>query len=685
MKQILLISFLFLAIACPTAFPLLGQAPAGKLIDYYGIQDKRFCAKQVDLSADAAALITSLYQFEVAQDASPFVSSSDIRGSITGGAFKCQSFHLQQDAVLELSQDLIMVARQEVVIDGDITGRPVSHSGQAGQHLIIKSDERIVIRGNIRLSNGADALQPNELAAVNSGPLSLFMLGAGYVAPAKKMAANLFGGLGGSILLIAPEIIIDGHLQPGDGGNGLKGGQAGNGGSVTMLSAGTYHTHDIKAGNGGNGGRGGNGGDAISLLTDANISGSNYGLSGAMIGGDGGHGSAGMALFTPGTDGSDSSGSGGQTGGNGTDGTTGAVNGDPGGNGGDGVSFNSTGTGGNGGNGGFGADGGNGGVGGTGGNGGMGVGGDAAGDGGTGNGGIGGNGGNGGLGVSNGGLGGNGGNGGAGVGGSTLTNGNGGAGNGGAGGNGGSGGAGISNDGGDGGNGGNGGNAQGGNGGPIGVGTCGSGGSGGFGGFGANLSGSPGVSGTTGSPCIDGMLPVELISFEGKIAQDKVALQWSTATEINNDRFIVEHSVNGVEFLNIGQVRGSGTTSDQKDYEFMHRRPEKGLNYYRLKQIDFDGTFEYSEVISVSINDERPGITFQPNPISSGSTLLLRLTSIQNGRLNIYNPLGAKVLERAISGEDTTLELPLPELPAGLYALEIITERDRFNQQLIIQ
>ncbi len=92
-------------------------------------------------------------------------------------------------------------------------------------------------------------------------------------------------------------------------------------------------------------------------------------------------------------------------------------------------------------------------------------------------------------------------------------------------------------------------------------------------------------------------LPVELLYFYVEKATNGALLSWETATEINNDYFDVEWSTDGINFESIGQVQGAGTTTEVQSYEFLHDNPVNGNNYYRLKQMDFDEVFEYSNIV----------------------------------------------------------------------------------------
>src|SRR5690606_20289567 len=96
-----------------------------------------------------------------------------------------------------------------------------------------------------------------------------------------------------------------------------------------------------------------------------------------------------------------------------------------------------------------------------------------------------------------------------------------------------------------------------------------------------------------------GVIPVELTSFTGSASGSEVNLSWATATELNNSGFSIERKYENSEFTEAGFVQGFGTTSEPKSYSFADKNLQSGVYTYRLKQIDFDGTFEYSDEIEV--------------------------------------------------------------------------------------
>lgn len=121
-------------------------------------------------------------------------------------------------------------------------------------------------------------------------------------------------------------------------------------------------------------------------------------------------------------------------------------------------------------------------------------------------------------------------------------------------------------------------------------------------------------------------LPVELISFEGEATKSGVLLEWATATEENNDRFEVERSADGRSFSKIGEVKGNGTTAVKRTYSFRDAKASRGTHYYRLKQVDLDGTAQHSKMIVVENNVAAAAtgaILVAPNPANGQFTIAL--------------------------------------------------------------
>lgn len=145
---------------------------------------------------------------------------------------------------------------------------------------------------------------------------------------------------------------------------------------------------------------------------------------------------------------------------------------------------------------------------------------------------------------------------------------------------------------------------------------------------------------------VDPVIPVELTSFNAAANKNQVMLSWSTATETNNQGFEIERkTVNEAEFHRVGFVEGNGTTTEPQSYSFTDTKLEAGVYSYRLKQVDYDGTFEYYTVTEVEITTPLEYALEQnyPNPFNPSTTISYSLPSNDYVTLKIYDVLGNEV------------------------------------------
>ena len=168
------------------------------------------------------------------------------------------------------------------------------------------------------------------------------------------------------------------------------------------------------------------------------------------------------------------------------------------------------------------------------------------------------------------------------------------------------------------------------------------------------------------------LLPVKLIEFNAIREEDYVRLRWKTASEINNEGFHVQHSIDGLQWSNFDWVDGFGNSQIERSYTTIHSNPVIGENYYRLHQIDFDGQSEYSTIESVNFDavDAENTLVVYPNPtvgevqISSSDISFVRTVSVfdLNGVLRL-------TVDYATGGT-----IDLSDLEDGMYYLQIERE-----------
>jgi len=140
-------------------------------------------------------------------------------------------------------------------------------------------------------------------------------------------------------------------------------------------------------------------------------------------------------------------------------------------------------------------------------------------------------------------------------------------------------------------------------------------------------------------------VPVELVSFTGNNVNGKVLLEWKTATELNNNGFEVQRKAAESDFATIGFVKGQGTTTNQKEYSYTDKDLADGKYFYRLKQIDFDGTFEYSSEIEIEVRiiDKFTLEQNYPNPLNPTTTIGYVLKDKSNAKLTLLNAIGEEI------------------------------------------
>jgi len=184
-------------------------------------------------------------------------------------------------------------------------------------------------------------------------------------------------------------------------------------------------------------------------------------------------------------------------------------------------------------------------------------------------------------------------------------------------------------------------------------------------------------------------LPVELLSFTAKKRSKGVLLEWETATETNNAFFQVERSLNGKAFDAISKVEGVGNSDITQSYQWLDENPRSGINYYRLKQVDFDGAFEYHPIVSVDMGPiKEASLQLFPNPSIDKVNILLPSTVEGEADILLYNAVGQLVKTTSIDlvqGNNNT-ELDIRKLPKGRYTMLVHYGGQRLTQApLIIQ
>ncbi len=168
------------------------------------------------------------------------------------------------------------------------------------------------------------------------------------------------------------------------------------------------------------------------------------------------------------------------------------------------------------------------------------------------------------------------------------------------------------------------------------------------------------------------MLPVELTSFTAISQNRQVTLNWSTATEINNNGFEIQRSIENSEFITVGFVKGNGTITTPSEYSYLDKNLLDGSYSYRLKQIDYNGNYEYSDAVEVEVRslDSYSLEQNYPNPFNPVTKIAYVLKEKANVKLLVMNALGEEIAVLANEVQELgfhELEFNAANLPSGIY------------------
>lgn len=191
--------------------------------------------------------------------------------------------------------------------------------------------------------------------------------------------------------------------------------------------------------------------------------------------------------------------------------------------------------------------------------------------------------------------------------------------------------------------------------------------------------------------CTERTLPVTLTNFDAKAAEGNARLAWATASEVNNSYFDVERSFDGVSFSQIGKVAGHGTTSTFSNYTYTDAgvaAKATGTIYYRLRQVDLDGTATYSPVRTVSFEKGAAALKLYPNPTTgTDDKLMVDLLTLPQGdyQATVVNAVGTTVATYTVhGGENQPIALPATLAP-GTYLVRVQGQGVSLTQRLARQ
>lgn len=183
--------------------------------------------------------------------------------------------------------------------------------------------------------------------------------------------------------------------------------------------------------------------------------------------------------------------------------------------------------------------------------------------------------------------------------------------------------------------------------------------------------------------------PVEWLSFTGQQVQDYIDLEWVTASEENNHYFELERSTDGLAYQRIHQLGAVGQSSQARAYQYRDASPHIGTNHYRIKQVDLDGVFSYSEVQSIDYHPEQVSMRMYPNPIGKQAALALAFTipTAQVLHVQLFNTAGTAIWQDNMQVQQgyAAYQIPTHHMVSGVYMLRIKGPKTSLTRRVIIQ
>ncbi|MFT3681743.1 MAG: SdrD B-like domain-containing protein [Ferruginibacter sp.] len=179
-----------------------------------------------------------------------------------------------------------------------------------------------------------------------------------------------------------------------------------------------------------------------------------------------------------------------------------------------------------------------------------------------------------------------------------------------------------------------------------------------------------------------GATPVMLLSFTGRLQNDRTALlNWQTTAEYNNDYFEIERSQDGIHFIVIDSVDGNGTSSLPHSYSWLDLHPLSDVNYYRLKQVDFDGHYKNSPVVRIEVNNNRSFTAFY-NDYSKNITI--HFNTLQSNTVLKLFAANGQLIKAAVAKNINYYTMELPALAAGIYLLHAADGKKNYTEKIYI-
>jgi Secretion system C-terminal sorting domain len=166
------------------------------------------------------------------------------------------------------------------------------------------------------------------------------------------------------------------------------------------------------------------------------------------------------------------------------------------------------------------------------------------------------------------------------------------------------------------------------------------------------------------------VVPLTWQFVKAQLVSNTTLVSWATSQEINTSKFEIEHSADGTSFVKIGEVGAAGNSSTVSNYNFTHIKPVTGFNYYRIKQIDADGSFKYSVIVKVLNRNDINQTIIAPNPVVDVLNIVEPYTTFISS-VEVFDSKGALVIRKVVNSDEQVYSLPVSNLAKGNYILKV--------------
>lgn len=183
---------------------------------------------------------------------------------------------------------------------------------------------------------------------------------------------------------------------------------------------------------------------------------------------------------------------------------------------------------------------------------------------------------------------------------------------------------------------------------------------------------------------LDQFLPVEWKYFRANAISQHVKLEWATLSETASDRFEIEKSFNGRSFSMIGQVVAAGESNTEQVYTYTDTQAGNGTIYYRLKQIDLDGSYTYSDIVQIDLPEAGVAFNVYPNPVEGQLNIRFSSTASIGTQIRLLNQYGQTMFHQALEATATNTVIPVANFPQGMYLLEVQQGQKSKQQKVFI-